>query len=251
MSYLHIPDFIPYFLAILALLLLWKFHTLQVRIGRIHAMDIWDRSGIRMFIYATPRDNGACPACRAADGRVFLSSLVAAKKFSAMSSPCTNPSGCRCFLVGVYGGWPEAQALFGLLKAQSGMVRLSQDDLIALVNGRGRPGPGASADEVSGRLLEALLDEGSDPDAAILGYHYIIEHAERESDVLCVIPSFFRVSDLLERVGRPADALPIVERFLTEYDRRSGTAATESQLVMMKARQTRLRMTIKLAAANP
>ena len=68
--HIHIPDFIPYVLAILALLLLWEFHALQVRSGRIDAVDIWDRSGIRMFIYATPRDNTACPACREAHGHV-------------------------------------------------------------------------------------------------------------------------------------------------------------------------------------
>jgi hypothetical protein len=242
----HIPDFIPYVLAILGLLLLWEFHALQVRSGRIHAVDIWDRSGIRMFIYATPRDNRACPACREAHGHVFLPSLVAPKKFKALPSPCTNPSGCRCLLVGLYGGWPEAQALLGRLKSNSGKVRLPDEDIIELLKGRWQQAAGASVDQVSVPLLQALFDEGKDPEAAILGYHYVIEHARGERDFPFLIPSYFRLSDLLEHVGRPADALPIVERFLDRYDRTSPVAATESHLAIMKARQTRLTMMLKV-----
>ena len=52
---LHMPDFIPYTLAILGMLLLWKLHALQVQAGRIQAIDIWDRSGIRMLVHAGPR----------------------------------------------------------------------------------------------------------------------------------------------------------------------------------------------------
>ena len=250
MSDLHIPDFIPYVLAILALLLLWEFYDLQVRAGRIHAVDIWDRSGIRMFIYATPLDHMACPACREAHGLAFLPSLVAPKKFKVMSSPCTNPSGCRCLLVGLYGGWPEAQALLGLLKANSGKIRLPDEDLSLLLKGRGQRGPGASVDQVSVSLLQALLDEGHDPEAAILGYRFVIEHAQKARDFPFLIPSYFRLSDLLEHVGRAVDALPIVERFLEKYDRTSSVAATESHLAMMKARQTRLMMMLKVVQTN-
>ena len=246
MPHLHIPDFIPYVLAILALLLLWEFHALQVRSGRIDAVDIWDRSGIRMFIYATPRDNTACPACREAHGHVFLPSVVAPKNFKAFPSPCTNPSGCRCLLVGLYGGWPEGQALLGRLKSNAGKVKLPDEEMIELLKGRWQDGAGASVDQVSVPLLQALFDEGHDPEAAIIGYHYVIEHASKERDFPFLIPSYFRLSDLLEHVGRPADALPIVERFLERYDRTSPVAATESHLAMMKTRQTRLTMMLKV-----
>ena len=95
-------------------------------------------------------------------------------------------------------------------------------------------------------LLQALFDEGPDPEAAIIGYHYVIEHASKDRDFPFLIPSYFRLSDLLEHVGRPADALPIVERFLERYDGTSPVAATESHLAIMKARQTRLTMMLKV-----
>jgi hypothetical protein len=244
---LHVPDFIPYALAILGLLLLWKLHTLQVQAGRIQAIDIWDRSGIRMFIHATPDDDMACPACREAHGLVFLPSLVAHKKFTAMTSPCTNPSGCRCVLVGLGTGWPEAQRVLSLLKEQDGTIRLAEEELTAVLRGSRQIGTGASADQVPVRLLNALLDERSDPEAAILGYRYVIEHAKEQRDFPFLIPSYFRLSDLLERAARPADALPIVDRFLKRYDKTSHVQATESHLAMMKARQIRLMMILKTA----
>ena len=53
-------EFVPYLLAILGLLALWGFHEMQVRAGRIQAVDFWDRSGIRMFIHITPKDGHIC-----------------------------------------------------------------------------------------------------------------------------------------------------------------------------------------------
>ncbi|HEY3196892.1 MAG TPA: hypothetical protein VGJ57_02670 [Nitrospirales bacterium] len=246
---LHIPDFIPYGLAILGLLLLWRLHASGVQAGRIQAIDIWDRSGIRLFIHATPLDNMACPACREAHGLVFLPSLVANRKFTAMPGPCTNPSGCRCVLVGLYAGWPEARRVFGLLRIRRGRVRLAEDELAAILRSPLEIGRAVSIDQVPVRLLNALLDEGCDPEAAILGYSYVIENVEEERDSPFLIPSYFRLSDLLERVARPADALPIVDRFLKRYENTSQVAATESQLSMMKARQIRLMMILKTATA--
>jgi hypothetical protein len=240
---LHVPDFIPFALAILGLLLIWKLYTLQVQAGRIQAIDIWDRSGIRMFIHATPCDHMACPACNEAHGLVFLPSLVAQKKFKVMAGPCTNPSGCRCLLVGLYAGWPEAQTVFGRLKEQSGTFRFAAEELAAFLQDPWQRSVGLSVDRVSVKLLGAFLEEGSDPEAAILGYRYVIEHAEEERDAPFLIPSYFRLSDLLERMARPADALPVVNQFLKLYDKT--ILATESHLTMMKARQLRLMMILK------
>ena len=47
-----LPDFLPYLLAIFGLLVLWQFYQLRVMKGRILAIDIFDRSGIRMYLYA-------------------------------------------------------------------------------------------------------------------------------------------------------------------------------------------------------
>jgi hypothetical protein len=246
---LHVPDFIPYALAILGLLLIWKLYTLQVQAGRIQAIDIWDRSGIRMFIHATPCDHMACPACHEAHGVVFLPWLVAQKRFKAIPSPCTNPSGCRCLLVGLYAGWPEAQTVFGRLKEQGGTIRLAEEELTAFLKDPWQRSGGLSVDQISLKLLRAFLDEGSDPEAAILGYRYVIEHAEEERDSPFLIPSYFRLSDLLERRARPADALPVVDRFLKIYDKT--VLATESHLAMMKARQVRLMMILKTSNRAP
>ena len=46
-----LPDFLPYLLAVFGLLVLWQYHQIQVMKGRIRAIDIFDRSDIRMYLY--------------------------------------------------------------------------------------------------------------------------------------------------------------------------------------------------------
>ena len=241
LSGLYIPDFVPYVFGILALLLLWKLHEILVRAGRIQAVDFWDRSGIRMFIHATPNDAIACSACRGANGKVFLPSMVAHKRFKPIQGLCTNPSGCRCQLIGLYGGWSEAQALLGRLRQTPGGLQISAEEMERLLKGQWEEGPGASADRVSVRLLQAQQEELSNPEGAVEGYRFVMANAEEEREFPFLIPSYFRLSDLLERLGRPNEALPVVERFLKRYDQNSEYAATDSQLAMMSARRTRLR----------
>ena len=108
---IDLPDTYPYLMGVLGLTLIWKFHDLQVKHGRIKAVDVWKRSGIRMFVHVTPNDANACPHCREADGLAFLPAVVASKKFTALGEPCANPTGCRCLLVGLYGAWKEAVAV--------------------------------------------------------------------------------------------------------------------------------------------
>jgi hypothetical protein len=240
-----IPDVVPYFLAILALLLLWELHAIQVRAGRIQAVDFWNRSGIRMFIHVTPSGGDACPACRAANGKVFLPSLVARKRFSPLSKPCTNRLGCRCLLVGLYGGWPEANSILECVREAGGTWWLSDEDVEEMLQGDWHNAPGATADQVSVTLLQALRDQEKDPEKAIQGFRFILEHAESQRDGVYLIPSYFRLSDLLERCGRPGEALPIVEGFLKTYDKKSAFAASDADLAMMSARRTRLMMMLK------
>jgi hypothetical protein len=244
-SSITIPDVVPYFLAILALLLLWEVHAIQVRAGRIQAVDFWNRSGIRMFIHVTPSNGDACPVCRAANGKVFLPSLVAKKRFSALSKPCTNRLGCRCLLVGLYGGWPEATSVLACAREAGGTWWLSDEDVQELLQGDWQKAPGATADQVSVTLLQALRDQEKDPEKAIHGFRFVIDHAKGQRDGVFLIPSYFRLSDLLERRGRPAEALPIVEGFLKTYDKNSAFAASDADLAMMSARRTRLMMMLK------
>ncbi len=49
-----IPDILPYLVALLALLVVWQYHQMQVLKGRILAVDIFDRSGVRMYLVRDP-----------------------------------------------------------------------------------------------------------------------------------------------------------------------------------------------------
>ena len=77
-----LPDFLPYLLAIFGLLVLWQYYQLRVMKGRILAVDIFDRSGIRMYLYAVTDNLQACEVCRSAHGTVFPPSEVMKRQFS-------------------------------------------------------------------------------------------------------------------------------------------------------------------------
>jgi hypothetical protein len=241
-------EFIPYLLSLLGLLALWVFHEMQVRAGRIQAVDFWDRSGIRMFIHITPKDGHICPVCLEAIGKAFLPYVASKKKFTALNGPCTNPSGCRCLLVGLYGGWPEARRLLERLKSQatSKAVQLSEKELDALLGGQWAQGVSATMDRISMHMVEAMRNEGSNPDIAIQRYRFVLDNAKSERDSRFLLPAYLRLVDLLERAGQHAEALEIVDRFLRAYgDKTKGPfAPNEQQLTVMALRKTRL-MTAK------
>jgi len=245
-------ELVPYLLALLGLLALWVFHEMQVRAGRIEAVDFWDRSGIRMFIHITPKDGNICPVCLEAIGKAFLPYVATKKRFTALKGPCTNPSGCRCLLVGLYGGWPEARRLLERLKSQSSAktVQLSEKDLDALLGGQWAQGVSGTMDRISMHMLEAMRNEGSNPDIALQRYRFVVENAKSERDSKFLVPAFLRLVDLLERAGHQAEALEVVDRFLRAYgDKSKGPhAPTEQQLTLMSLRKTRL-MTAKEKSA--
>jgi hypothetical protein len=211
-----LPSYFNHIIAVLGLLLVWKLHALQVRMGRIQAVDFWARSGIRMFIHITPSDVKACPACVEASGRVFHPSSVGKKKFQPLSKPCTSPGTCRCLLVGLYGGWPDAQGLLARL-ANTKMLHLSFEDLKHLLRGPWEKYAGASGDRIPVHLLEAMQMEASDPEGAIFRYRFVQENARRERDFPFVVHSFMRQSDLLEAAGRRREAMAVIDEFLKVY----------------------------------
>jgi hypothetical protein len=242
-----VPDYFNHLLAILGLLLVWKLHAIQVEVGRIEAVDFWDRSGIRLFIHVTPSDPQACPACQEANGLTLLPRIVAKKKFKALRQPCTNPNGCRCLLVGLYGGWPDAQRVLGRLRTHSGRLQLSSVELTQLLGGPWERYAGAAADRIPVHLLEAMLAEGKDPEAAIFRYRFVEEQAKRERDFPFVVHSFKRESDLLQKSGRLKEALDAVERFFRTYDAKklSTNLSSESDLTTMTQRRTHLMQVLK------
>ena len=246
---IHIPDLIPYFLSVLGLLLIWQMHEIQAKSGRIDAMDFWVVSGIRIFLYGTPCDTSACPACRSAHGMGFLPAYIASQSFRTQIPKCSNPIGCRCLLVGLYGAWPEAEQARKQLKWKSSKVQLTDDQLQLFVEGGKTRRAGFSADRISLILLEAMQLEKTDPKAAINRYRFVVEEAQESRDLPFVISAYLRLSELLESVGDDQEAREVVSNFLERYRRRrrglrlrrgERYRPTEAQLAMMSTRRTRL-----------
>jgi len=241
MDRLILPDALPSLLAILGLLLLWYLHDLQVRAGRIKAVDLRHREGARLFLHLTPDDSAACPACRAASGVAYLPALVTAKEFHPVAGSCTSPAGCRCLLIGLTGAWPEATRLAAQLRESGGRLRLSPAQLGRLLeSARGRLARPA-ADEVALAVVDALRAEGHDPRLAAARYRFAIENAREPRDLALALSCHIRLADLLEQDGRPGEALALVERFLELAAGAGGTVgAAAGRVALMALRKTRL-----------
>src|SRR5919204_5452337 len=134
MPNVNMPDVLPLLLGILGLLLVWELHSIQVRAGRIKAVNIFDRSGVKLFLHVTPDDAFACTACKEVNRTAFLPKTVASKKFKASETPCSNPAGCRCVLIGLHGAWAEAQRI-QIQLLNGGRVHLSAEEFGKLLDG--------------------------------------------------------------------------------------------------------------------
>jgi hypothetical protein len=222
MEGVFIPQMAIYLMGILGLLILWQYHHIQTLSGRIYAVDFWDVSGIRMFMHATATDGNACKACREANGKVFLPSLATRKDFSTIHGPCTSPEGCRCLIVGMYGGWPEASRLFHYLRRHSKKkpFKLGGKELIELFEGPWQRGISASTDRLTINMIEALRLEGRDAEGAIVRYRYIIDQASGARDLRLVVPAYLRLSEMLERLNRHEEAFEIIQRFEKRFSRK-------------------------------
>jgi len=202
-----------YLVAILGLLGLWFFHQMQVRAGRIQAVDLFDRSIVRMYLYVTLGEKPACDICAKAHGRVFLSSWTGKKHFTPLDGTCMGNVPCQGSLVGLYGGWLEAREIVARLQKASkkAVVRLSPEDLRKLVKGPWKKSVSADTDRVTVHLLEALCEDRHNVDMAIDGYRYVITHAKEPRHLSLVVPASLRLISLLLRVGREEDAQQAIE----------------------------------------
>ncbi len=247
LNQITLPDTYPYLMGILGLVVIWKFHDMQVKAGRIQAKDFWERSGVRIFLRATPSDAQACTACKETAHFVFLPSLVTSKRFNPQDKPCTNPAGCRCVMVGLYGGWAQALSALAIAKKSGGKGRLNDAELKALIEKSADARAGASADRISLRMLNALRAEGSQAEAAIEHYRYILSHAEEDRDLALMVPTYLRLSELLEKSGKASEALDLVEQCLREYgEKKKGPdAPTEAQRAALNARKNLLAAKVK------
>jgi len=204
-----------YTLAIAALLGLWLFHQSQVRAGRIQAIDLFDRSLVRMYVYATPHGALLCEACASAQGRVFLSPVAEKKGFSPVTTPCRGAGHCQGLLVGLYGGWLEAREIVARLQRspKKTVVRLSFEELCALVKGDWGESVSANTDRISMHMLEGLCLERTDVNRAISGYRYVIERAKEARHLSLVVPAYLRLMAVLIRADREEEASELIAQF--------------------------------------
>jgi hypothetical protein len=205
--------------AIAALLGLWLFHQAQVRAGRIQAVDLFDRSLARMYVYATPCDAALCEVCATAQGRVFLSQVVGRKGFSPLDGSCQEAGRCQGLLIGLYGGWLEARQLITRLQRSSKktVTRLSNHELCALVKGEWGKSVSAATDRISMQMLEGLCFEQHDSSAAMAGYRYVIERANEPRHLSLVVPAYLRIIAVLIRASREEEASELIKQFETRF----------------------------------
>jgi hypothetical protein len=238
------PDITLYLIAILGLLVVWQYYQMQIMAGRILAVDIFDRSGIRMYIFATPDDDHICDVCSAASGRVFSPSQVAKKGFTPLQGKCKRPSPCPGVLVGIYGGWLEARGVLERLRAnlKKGGIQLSSEELRAMVNGQWERSISADTDRLGVHMIEALSYEKINQAVSIVGYRYVVEEAKEVRHLMLLVPAYLRLAQLLVRTGESDKALELIDRFEARFpsNKRGPHFPSDEQREVMKTRKTHL-----------
>lgn len=238
------PDITMYLVAILVLLVLWQYYQMQIMAGRILAVDIFDRSGTRMYIYVTPDDDHICEVCSESNGRVFLPSQVAKKGFSPLDGKCKRPTPCPGVLVGLYGGWLEARGVLELLRTNLKKVgiQLSAEELRVMVNGQWERSISAETDRLGIHMIEALGYEKINQGVSLAGYRYVVEEAKEVRHLMLLVPAYLRLVQLLVRAGEGAEALELIERFENRFPatKRGPHFPSDEQREVMKTRKTHL-----------
>ncbi|BFU90022.1 MAG: hypothetical protein NTAFB01_12090 [Nitrospira sp.] len=233
-----------YLAAILGLLVVWQYYQMQIMAGRILAIDIFDRSGIRMYIYVTPGDDQICEVCRASNGRFFLPSQVAKKKFSPLTGKCQRPTPCIGVLVGLYGAWLEARGVLEHLRknAQNGGIQLSTEEVRVLVNGQWERCISADTDRLGIHMIEALSYEKINPEVSIEGYRYVVNEVREVRHLMFLVPTYLRLMQLLLQAGEEAEALETIERFEKRFPttRRGSHFPSDEQRETMKTKKAQL-----------
>jgi hypothetical protein len=252
MSTIVLPDFLPYLLAIVGLLALWQYYQLRVMKGRILAIDIFDRSGIRMYLYVVADNLQSCEVCQSAHGTVFPPSAVMKRQFSPIRGTCKNPAGCIGFLVGLYGAWPEGNEIVTRLRQSHKRepIQLGQDELMEIILGPWERSISANTDRLGIYVLEAVLGDCSNPKPAMDKYRQILESAKEVRHMPLIVPAYFRLVELLTRQGQAAEALHFVEQFEKRYKTgQSGPyAPSQKQLGLMAIKKSHLKNAARTTA---
>ena len=242
---IEIPDMTLYLVAVLALLVIWQYYQMQIMAGRILAVDIFDRSGIRMYFFVTADDDHVCEVCSAATGRVFSSSQVAKQSFTPLNGTCKRAVPCASVLVGLYGGWLEARGVLERVRAnfkpRKG-VQLSPEELRAMVNGQWERSISAETDRLGIHIIEAMCYEKVNPQVAVSGYRFVVDQAKEIRHLMLLVPAYLRLTQLLIRSGEAAEALELVERFEARFptNKRGPHFPSEEQRKMIDRKSTRL-----------
>lgn len=242
---IEVPDITMYLVAILALLVIWQYYQMQIMAGRILAVDIFDRSGIRMYFFVTADDDHVCEVCSAATGRVFSSSQVAKQSFTPLSGTCKRAVPCASVLVGLYGGWLEARGVLERVRANFKRrkgVQLSPEELRAMVNGQWERSISAETDRLGIHIIEAMCYEKVNPQVAVSGYRFVVDQAKEIRHLMLLVPAYLRLTQLLIRSGEAAEALELVERFEARFptNKRGPHFPSEEQREMMRTKKTQL-----------
>lgn len=244
------PDMTVYLVAILGLLVMWQYYQMQIMAGRILAVDIFDRSGIRMYVYVTPDDDHICEVCAGANGLVFLPSLVAKKQFSPLTGKCQRPTPCDGALVGLYGAWLEAGGVLENLRKNinKGSIQLSVEEVRALANGQWERCISAETDRLGVHMIEAFSYEKINQEVSLEGYRYVVDEAKDVRHLMFLAPAYVRLTRLLLDAGEEAEALETIERFEGRFPptKRGPHFPSHEQREIMKAKKVQLLSDISL-----
>lgn len=231
-----------YVVAILGLVGLWLFHYAQVRAGRIQAVDLFDRSVARMYVYMTTGEGDVCEVCAQAHGRVFLSSRVGKRNFSPIDGACKGKVPCQSCLIGLYGGWLEARELVARIRKlpKKTVVQLTREELQTLVKGDWKSSVSAETDRICVTMLEAVCEEQGHADVAVEGFRLVTQKAKEERHLPLIVPAYLRLLSSLIQSGREEEARQVVEEFerrfpAGRYDTHSPSVEQRQALESKKA----------------
>lgn len=242
---IDLSDILPYLLGVFGLLVLWQYYQMQVMKGHILAIDIFDRSGIRMYVYVVADDPLTCEVCRSAHSTVFPPSEVMKEQFSPLKGACKSPYGCIGFLVGLYGAWPEANRIVERLRLsrKRDPIKLDQIELTEMIFGPWERSISANTDRLGIYVLEAVLGDRANPQPALEKYRYALDNGKEVRHMPLIVPVYLRLVDLLSTEGRTAEALYFIEEFEKHYREKLSDpyAPTENQARLMKLKKARLK----------
>ncbi len=214
-DHILVPHLTQYLVGILGLLLVWQYHQALVLKGRIYAIDFWDFSGVRMFLHVSLQDGRACSVCRGSHGTLFLPSLATKRRLSVLPRPCSSPLGCRCLVLGLYGGWPEANRILQLLRRQAREtpLQLTREHLLELIDTSSSQSVEVGGDRLTMQLLQGLHLEAKNPEWAIGRYRTVIEEAKGAKDLRLVVPAFLRLAEVVAQAQGADVALQVINQF--------------------------------------